>query len=132
MGFQNHTHRGVPWTGPENEERIPSVTETHLVVDPVSFVHEQSETLAELDHELKAFAEGHGKVFHRIPVPHDHEAFPAFLATLVEEVLRASGGQASGLAPCRCRPGSGTWCTNGARDLPESPFTPALRAETTA
>ncbi len=125
VGFQNHTNRRIRWTQPDNEDRIRALSERHLVVDPVSFVHEQSETLAELDHELREFIEAEGKVLHRVPVPFDSEALPRLLATLVEETLAAAGGTDARLAPCRCRPGTRTWCTNGARELPSSPFAPA-------
>lgn len=126
VGFQNHSNRGIPWTRPDNEDRIRELDETHLVVDPVSFVHEQSETLAELDRDLRAFIEGEGKRLHRIPVPHDDAAFPVLLADLVEAALRTPGEDAGTLSSCRCRPGA--WCTNGARDLPESPFVPPVEA----
>lgn len=119
VGFQNHSNRGIPWTQPDNEDRIRELSETHLVVDPVSFVHEQSETLAELDHELREFMEGEGKVLHRIPVPHDHPDFPPLLADLVEAGLAAGDGR---LSPCRCRPHPRSWCTNGHREVPASPF----------
>ncbi|HSM05825.1 MAG TPA: ferrochelatase [Longimicrobiales bacterium] len=126
VGFQNHTNRRIPWTQPDNEDRIEALSERHLVVDPVSFVHEQSETLAELDHELRAFIEEKGKVLHRVPVPFDSEALPRLMATLVEEALDVAGGGGARLAPCRCRPKPRTWCTNGDRDLPASPFGPSV------
>ncbi|MDT8369119.1 MAG: ferrochelatase [Longimicrobiales bacterium] len=87
VGFQNHTNRPIEWTQPDNEDRIRDLSETHLVVDPVSFMHEQSETLAELDHELREFVEGEGKHLHRVPVPHDDPRFPDLLATLIETAL---------------------------------------------
>lgn len=124
VGFQNHTNRGIPWTQPDNEDLIQGLDETKLVVVPLSFMHEQSETLAELDHELRAFTEEQGKAFHRVPVPHDHEAFPELLADLVAEALQAAGGEGTELATCRCSDVAGTWCTNGARELPPSPYIP--------
>jgi ferrochelatase len=125
VGFQNHTNRGIPWTQPDNEALMESLDETRLVVVPISFMHEQSETLSELDHELKAFAEGLGKEFHRVPVPWDGDAFPALLADLVEDAVAAADGRETTLARCRCSDVDGTWCTNGARDLPPSPYVPA-------
>ena len=121
VGFQNHTARGIAWTQPDNGDRLSRCTERRIVVDAVSFMHEQSETLAELDDELLGFATGLGKELHRVPVPWDDSAFPDVLADLVE---RAIGQEPSGLARCRCRPGGETWCTNGARDLPPSPYVP--------
>jgi protoporphyrin/coproporphyrin ferrochelatase len=76
------------------------------VVDPVSFMHEQSETLAELDHELRGEAEARGIAFHRVPIPFDA---PEFFAVLADVVEAAVGGEGRG---CRCR-GSGTaYCLN--------------------
>jgi ferrochelatase len=111
VGFQNHANRRIPWTQPDNEDAIRSVSERRLVVVPISFMHEQSETLAELDHELSAFIEGLGREAHRVPVPHDDPAFPPLLADLV-------------LSACHCCPMDDTWCTNGLRDLPPSPYVP--------
>jgi protoporphyrin/coproporphyrin ferrochelatase len=126
VGFQNHTNRRIAWTQPDNEDRIREASERKLVVVPISFMHEQSETLAELDHEMKEFVEGLGKEFHRVPVPHDAEAFSEFLADLVESLASDPAAAPVPLAPCRCAPGEGIWCTNGARDLPPSPFGPAV------
>ena len=123
VGFQNHTNRRVLWTQPDNEDRIRELAERRLVVVPISFMHEQSETLAELDGGLRGFVEELGKELHRVPVPHDAPRFHGVLADLVEEVLgeRREGA----LSRCRCVKGRSTWCTNGCRDLPPSPFAPA-------
>lgn len=121
VGFQNHTNRGLPWTGPDNEALIETLSETHLVVDAISFVHEQSETLSELDGELRAFAESCGKTFHRVPVPTSAPGLIDVLAGLVEEAVTDSF-RAPSLFACRCSPGA--ICTNGDRDLPPSPYGP--------
>jgi protoporphyrin/coproporphyrin ferrochelatase len=52
-GYQNHTNRKIDWTQPNVEDVIEAVAAETVVVLPVSFMHEQSETLAELDHELR-------------------------------------------------------------------------------
>lgn len=123
VGFQNHTNRRVRWTQPDNEDRIREATERKLVVVPISFMHEQSETLVELDHGVRAFAESLGKEFHRVPVPHDAPRFHAVLADLVEGLL--AGASAPLFARCRCVAAACTWCTNGMRDLPPSPYATA-------
>ncbi len=125
VGFQNHTNRRISWTWPDNEERIETLAERRLVVDAVSFVHEQSETLDELDRELRSAVEAMGKEMHRVPVPHDDPRFAGVLADLVGEALGQSPEEGVELAPCRCRPVPGTWCTNGARDLDPSPYVKA-------
>lgn len=127
VGFQNHTNRRIQWTEPDNEDRIVELAERHLVVDALSFMHEQSETLAELDHELREFVEEQGKTLHRVPVPHDHPDFPVVMAKLVEEALVSARGDADRLSPCRCRADRATWCTNGHRVLPPSPYIPEPR-----
>lgn len=124
VGFQNHANRGIPWTLPENEDRIRELEEDTLVVVPISFMKEQSETLAELDHELTEFVEGLGKRMHRVPVPHDDPALVPYLADLLESLLAADPGASGVLQRCRCDDCPGVWCTNGARDLPPSPYVP--------
>ena len=127
VGFQNHTNRRVEWTQPDNEALVPSVRERRLVIVPISFMHEQSETLAELDRGLRAICEGAGKEYYRAPVPHEEPQFVRFLADLVTQLVEDPAASPS-LALCRCVLLPGVWCTNGARDLPPSPFVrPAVR-----
>ena len=113
IGYQNHANRGVEWTQPDVEAVIEEIEADTVVVDPVSFMHEQSETLAELDHELREEAEERGLAFHRVPVPYDDPRFTGVLADLVEPLI--TGGESEvGLryGPCRCRPRQGTVCLN--------------------
>lgn len=113
LGYQNHTNRGIEWTQPDVEAVVRSVPAKRLIVDPVSFMHEQSETLAELDHELKEEAEAVGIEFHRVPVPHDDPRFAVVLADLVESQIPGTADQSlPRLAPCRCRPTGDTFCMN--------------------
>jgi len=121
VGFQNHTNRRIEWTQPDNEACIRERAERRLVVEPISFMHEQSETLAEIDHELREFIESLGKEMHRVPVPHDSERFIGFLADLVSDVV-ADGAEPTRLSPCRCAPLAGVRCTNGRRELPPSAY----------
>jgi protoporphyrin/coproporphyrin ferrochelatase len=111
IGYQNHTNRPLEWTQPDVEQVIQQVDADRVVVDPVSFMHEQSETLAELDHELKEEADERGLGFHRVQIEHAAPAFIAVLAELVEPFMRdgaSAAGPADGLPwqPCRCRPGA--------------------------
>lgn len=122
VGFQNHTNRRIAWTWPDNEERIETLVERRLVVDAVSFIHEQSETLDELDRELRTAVEAMGREMYRVPVPHDDPRFAGVLADLVCQAVGQSSANDVALVPCRCRPVRGTWCTNGARDLAPSPY----------
>jgi ferrochelatase len=114
LGYQNHTNRKIEWTQPDIGAVVKSTRVKRIVVDPISFMHEQSETLAELDIELREEAEDAGLEFHRVPVPHDDPRFASVLADLVEAVLaedRAAGG--TRLRPCRCRATGDTFCLNG-------------------
>lgn len=122
VGFQNHANRRIAWTRPDNEDRIREASERRLVIVPISFMHEQSETLAELDHELKEFVEELGKEYHRVPIPHDEPRFVHFLADLVSHLVAGAGSGPVPLSACRCAPFEGIWCTNGVRELPPSPY----------
>jgi len=112
IGYQNHSNRpGVEWTQPDIERVIDEIEGDTVVVDPVSFIHEQSETLAELDHELRARAVARGLDFHRVMIPH---ADPAFIDVLMDLVTPLIAGKEppAGLHPCRCRPTPATFCLN--------------------
>jgi protoporphyrin/coproporphyrin ferrochelatase len=119
IGYQNHTNRPIEWTQPDIDSVIEGIDAQRVVVDPVSFMHEQSETLAELDHELKEEAEARGLEFYRVPIRHAADEFIAVLADLVEPFL--GHDVAAGQLPaepvagipwhaCRCRPGAA--CVN--------------------
>jgi len=125
VGFQNHTNRPIAWTQPDNEVEIKSRPEQRLVMVPISFMHEQSETLSEIDHDLRQFVEGFGKEFYRVPVPHSERAFEVYLTDLVEAVIEEERAD-FGLSPCRCATNPDIWCTNGHRELPLSPYTESV------
>ena len=115
LGYQNHTNRDIAWTAPEIATVIRGVDAARVIVDAVSFMHEQSETLAELDVELREIAEEAGLEFHRIPIPHDEGIFAALLADLVEDVLRPEPIMGElGLRRCLCRASTTTFCLNAA------------------
>lgn len=123
LGYQNHTNRpGVRWTQPDVDRVVAGVDADAVVVDAVSFMHEQSETLAELDHELREEAEGRGLRFFRVPVPHAAPEFIGLLAELVEPFAGPGTPPPVGelsvcgvpLRQCRCRPRAGTYCMNPA------------------
>lgn len=119
LGYQNHTNRpGIEWTQPDIDKVIESVDADRVVVDAVSFMHEQSETLAELDHELREEAEERGLGFFRVPIPYAVPRFIGLMADLVEAVIptvveSAEEAPPVKLFPCRCKPTAGTFCTNG-------------------
>ncbi len=114
IGYQNHTNRpGVVWTQPDIEDVIESIDAERIVVDAVSFMHEQSETLAELDEELREEAEGRGLGFYRVPIPYLAPDFVKMMADLVESAVGIGSATDVALHQCRCKPTEGTVCTNG-------------------
>jgi ferrochelatase len=111
IGYQNHANRpGVQWTQPDVEHVVETIDADAIVVDAVAFLHEQSESLAELDHDLREDAESRGLKFYRVPIPFDDPRVAQVLADLVEPILDVAG-QAD-LRPCRCREEPGVWCLN--------------------
>ena len=119
LGFQNHANRGIPWTEPETEAVVESLAgeAERVVVEPMSFMHEQSETLAELDVDLREDAEAVGLEFYRAPVPHDDPRFPTLLADLAEPFLSGFDPAYYQLRQCECRAEAGTYCLNAGRRL---------------
>lgn len=112
MGFQNHTNRPIDWTEPGIEKVVGRLDGRSVVVVAPSFMHEQSETLAELDHDLRAMVEARGLAFHRVPVPYDEPRFTRVLADLVESSARDED-RAGKVEWRRCLCRSGARCTNG-------------------
>ena len=106
LGYQNHENRDIPWTEPEVEDVVAETDADRVVVEPVSFVHEQSETLSELDVELAEVAEAAGVAFHRVPIPHDDDRLPSLLADLAEPLIAGFDPGYYNLGPCRCREGA--------------------------
>lgn len=102
LGYQNHSNRpGVRWTEPGIEKVVAEIDADTIVVDGIAFMHEQSETLAELDEDLREEAEARGLRYFRVPVPHADARVAVVLADLVDGSLRE----------CRCRVGAR--CMNG-------------------
>ncbi len=115
IGYQNHENRDIPWTEPEVEELIEELDAARVVVEPVSFLHEQSETLSELDVELAEEAAEMGLDFHRVPIPHDDERVIGVLTDLVEPFLADFDPGYYQLRQCQCRDEPGTMCLNAPR-----------------
>lgn len=117
IGYQNHTNRPIDWTQPDIEHVIAGIDADRVVIDPVSFMHEQSETLAELDIELRGVAQARGLEFHRVPIRHAAPEFIAFLADLADPFLQPAGeppepaaGCSHPWGECHCR--AGAFCLN--------------------
>ena len=112
IGYQNHTNRPVEWTQPGVDEVVERLAARDIVVVALSFMHEQSETLAELDIDLAAKVQARDMAFHRVPVPHDSARFIRLLADLVHERIGTTETTV-GWRRCLCRAGGQALCTNG-------------------
>jgi ferrochelatase len=112
LGFQNHSNRDIPWTEPEVEDLVEELDAERVVVEPISFLHEQSETLSELDIELKEEAQEVGLDFYRVPIPHDDERMGEVFADLVEPFITDFDASYYQFRQCQCRDEPGTMCLN--------------------
>jgi ferrochelatase len=112
LGYQNHENRDAAWTEPAIEEIIPTIDAERIVVEPISFVHEHSETLWELDEEMCEVATDNGLEFFRVPIPHDDERFSSVLADLIEPTLARIDPGLYHLRPCTCTDRLDALCLN--------------------
>ena len=113
LGYQNHTNRNIEWTSPGIEDVVNTTEQTNMILEAVSFMHEQSETKGDLDIELKEIAEDNGINFFRVPIPHDDVRFTNILSDLVENLLRKEPVMGElGLRRCLCRKTPETFCLN--------------------
>ncbi|MFP4633342.1 MAG: ferrochelatase, partial [Halobacteriales archaeon] len=116
LGYQNHENRDVEWTQPDTEDVVEEVDAPNVVVEPLSFMREQSETLSELDLELREECDEAGVELHRVPIPHDDPRFAGVLADLVEPLLMDYDLEDWGMGLCRCRETDRTYCYGPADD----------------
>ena len=84
----------LKWIGPSTDHVIAehgrSSSETPLVIVPITFVSEHSETLVELDIEYKHLAQESGvKHYYRVPTVSTDPLFIDCLAAEVKKVLSA-------------------------------------------
>lgn len=99
----------LKWIGPSTEDEVERAghDKVALIVVPIAFVSEHSETLVELDIEYAELAHEKGVPYYgRVPTVGDHPAFIAGLAQMVRQL--ADGAQGKRLCPqqfgsCACR-----------------------------
>ena len=87
--YQSRVGR-LEWIGPSTEDELQRAADdgVGVIVVPVAFVSEHSETLVELDIEYRELAEKLGiSVYHRVPTVCLHESFISGLAELVRKSL---------------------------------------------
>jgi ferrochelatase len=85
----------LKWIGPSTDEEIARAGEDKVpvVVAPISFVSEHSETLVELDLDYRRLAENAGvAAYHRVATVGVEPAFIGSLATLVNRALSGVSG----------------------------------------
>lgn len=88
-----------PWLGPMTEDEITIAARdgVGIVIVPIAFVSEHSETLVELDIEYRDLANEVGvPYFGRVPTPGVHQAFIRGLCDLVEQAVRRGDHNAFG------------------------------------
>lgn len=115
LGFQSRVGP-LEWVGPSTDELIVAAAEAKrpILLVPVAFVSEHSETLVELDIEYRKLATEHGAgIYIRVPVVGTH---PAFIAGLARSVALA-------------RAGVGSFTTTGTRCAPPASRCPFLLSQ---
>ncbi|MFN0043850.1 MAG: ferrochelatase [Alphaproteobacteria bacterium] len=95
----------LKWIGPSTEEEIRRAAQDRvpIVIAPIAFVSEHSETLVELDEEYRHLAKEVGvPAFARVPAVAAHEKFIAGLAGLVRDALKVARpiGSSEGVRIC--------------------------------
>lgn len=89
----------LEWIGPSTDDEIKraGMDGVPVVVVPIAFVSEHSETLVELDIEYRELADEHGVPgYIRIPAVGTHPSFVAAMAGLVRKAVHADGPRISG------------------------------------
>jgi ferrochelatase len=97
------------WIGPSTDDEIrrAGADKRGVVVVPIAFVSEHSETLVELDHEYRRLANAVGvRRYERTPTPSIAAPFIAGLADLVQRALSTPEAMFAGSPHGACVPGS--------------------------
>ncbi|MCZ6606700.1 MAG: ferrochelatase [Alphaproteobacteria bacterium] len=105
----------LAWTGPALDEELARAARDRVpvVVNPVAFVSEHSETLVELDIEYRAMAEKLGvPAYVRVPAVGTADEFVGGLAAVVEAAREQKTGLCSGTGGRLC-PAQFGRCPNG-------------------
>ena len=92
----------LAWLGPSVEEELRRAGRdgVAVVVAPISFVSEHSETLVELDRDYRRVAEDCGvPAYHRVPTVGTDRRFIAALADLVRAAARPARDAAAQSGP---------------------------------
>jgi ferrochelatase len=104
----------LKWVGPSTDEEIERAAADGrvIVIVPIAFVSEHSETLVELDIEYRKLAEAKGaKGYIRVPTAGTHPIFIQALADLARDALTTDAGRP--YCNARLCPAKFTACPNG-------------------
>lgn len=96
--YQSRVGR-LEWIGPSTDDELKRAAQDgkQVVVVPIAFVSEHSETLVELDIEYRELADELGiKGYHRVPAAGVHEKYIGGLNSLTRTVLERRVGLCSG------------------------------------
>src|SRR3546814_6055094 len=107
----------LEWIGPATDSEIENAARAGqpIVVVPIAFVSEHSETLVDLDIEYRKLAERHGApAYLRVPTAGTDPAFIAGLAGLVVESAKAARPVCSQVGGRLC-PAGGPGCLQEAK-----------------
>lgn len=116
-GHQTHQHGAADWTEPEITDLVTGLGADRAVTEPISFLNEQSETLIDLDDELRAAAPDELTLV-RVPVPHGDSRLGVVIADLLGPLLAGAGLEHSRLRRCRCCATPGTVCLSAPQEPP--------------
>ncbi|MBO6518814.1 MAG: ferrochelatase [Rhodospirillales bacterium] len=89
----------LEWIGPSTDDEIKRAGKdgVPVIVVPIAFVSEHSETLVELDIEYRELAEEHGVPgYARVPAVGTHPSFVSAMSALVRKAVHADGPRISG------------------------------------
>jgi protoporphyrin/coproporphyrin ferrochelatase len=106
----------LQWIGPATDDEIRRAGRdgVGIVMVPIAFVSEHSETLVELDIEYRELAHEHGvPTYERLPALRTHPGFIGGLAALVREAAGWPDGRIGGCGGGRLCPAAWTGCPTG-------------------
>jgi len=115
------------WLGPSAEDEIARAGRegVALLVCPIAFVSEHSETLVELDVEYKELAHEKGVPgYHRVPAQNSDPAFIGAVAALVRRLREETRGSRDAAGGKLCSYAGGRQCPKGHKDCPHGAARP--------
>jgi ferrochelatase len=103
----------LEWIGPSTDDEIMRAGKENqaIMIIPIAFVSEHSETLVELDIEYKELADEHGvPSYIRVPALGAHQKYSESLASMVRQLTTLPDGTATSHTGKRLCPPEFTQC----------------------